>query len=40
VVSRRVEAGDHTVFIGEVKAAGARDGRPLVYFLRDYRSIG
>ena len=40
VVRRRVEAGDHTVFIGEVKAAGAGDGRPLVYFLRGYRAIG
>lgn len=35
----RVDAGDHTVFIGEVAAASSRDGRPLVYFFRDYRAI-
>jgi flavin reductase (DIM6/NTAB) family NADH-FMN oxidoreductase RutF len=37
--THRVDAGDHTVFIGAVAAAASRDGRPLVYFLRDYRAI-
>lgn len=38
-VDQIVNAGDHTVFIGEVKNAFARDGRPLVYFYRDYRHL-
>lgn len=38
--THRVDAGDHTVFIGEVVSADSRDGRPLVYFFRDYRVIG
>lgn len=25
------DGGDHTIFVGEVLAAGARDGEPLVY---------
>lgn len=34
------EAGTHTIFIGEVVAAkAADDGRPLVYFNRDYHSL-
>lgn len=35
----RVHAGDHTLFIGEVKRAAFREGRPLVYFHRAYRRI-
>ncbi|HZU25341.1 MAG TPA: flavin reductase family protein [Bryobacteraceae bacterium] len=31
-----IEAGDHTIFIGEVAGAGARDGAALVYFNRSY----
>lgn len=38
--THRVDAGDHTVFIGEVAAAASRDGQPLLYFQRDYRAIG
>jgi flavin reductase (DIM6/NTAB) family NADH-FMN oxidoreductase RutF len=38
--THRVEAGDHTVFIGEVKGAGgAGEAQPLVYFLRQYRLL-
>jgi flavin reductase (DIM6/NTAB) family NADH-FMN oxidoreductase RutF len=38
--THRIEAGDHTVFIGEVLAADAlADARPLVYFLREYREL-
>lgn len=29
-------AGDHTIFLGEVVAADARDGRPLVYYRGGY----
>jgi 4-nitrophenol 2-monooxygenase / 4-nitrocatechol 4-monooxygenase, reductase component len=35
-VSQEVEAGDHTLFIGEVVAADARSGSPLVYFRGGY----
>ena len=35
-----VEAGDHDLFIAEVASADFRDGEPLLYFDRDYRSIG
>ncbi len=33
------EGGDHTIFVGRVEAAGARDGEPLVYFRSAYRSL-
>lgn len=35
---RVIEAGDHEVFLGEVKSTAVRDGSPLIYFNRDYRS--
>jgi len=35
----RVHAGDHTLYIGEVKRAASREGRPLIYFNRGYRRI-
>jgi flavin reductase (DIM6/NTAB) family NADH-FMN oxidoreductase RutF len=36
-VVERVPAGDHTLFIGEVDSAEiGREGKPLVYFSRDY----
>ena len=31
--------GTHEVFLGRVESCGAREGRPLVYFERDYRSL-
>ena len=31
--------GDHTVFVGEVLDGGAREGRPLLYFRRNYHSL-
>ena len=34
-----VEAGDHTIFLGQVEAADAREGEPLVYFRGGYREI-
>ena len=33
------EAGDHAIFLGEVVNAESHDGRPLVYFNRDYRFL-
>jgi len=33
------EAGDHTVFIGEIQAAGAREGEPLLWYNRGYRTL-
>lgn len=34
------EAGDHTVFVGEVLEASAReDGLPLLYYNRDWRNL-
>jgi len=35
----RIHAGDHTIFIGEVKRAASCDGRPLIYFNRAYRRV-
>jgi flavin reductase (DIM6/NTAB) family NADH-FMN oxidoreductase RutF len=34
-----IEAGDHTIFIGEVQSAAARDGEPLVYFRGAYHRV-
>jgi flavin reductase (DIM6/NTAB) family NADH-FMN oxidoreductase RutF len=31
--------GTHEVVLGRVEASGSREGRPLVYFERDYRSL-
>jgi flavin reductase (DIM6/NTAB) family NADH-FMN oxidoreductase RutF len=38
-VEHAYEGGDHTIFVGRVEAAGARDGEPLLYFRSAYRSI-
>jgi flavin reductase (DIM6/NTAB) family NADH-FMN oxidoreductase RutF len=40
-VEQKVEAGDHTIYIGRVIEAGTRDdpGWPLLYFRRRYLSI-
>lgn len=35
-VAGQVEGGDHTVFMGEVMAAGADEGTPLVYYRGGY----
>lgn len=32
-------AGDHTIFIGEVQAAGSQSGAPLLYFNRQWRQL-
>jgi 4-nitrophenol 2-monooxygenase / 4-nitrocatechol 4-monooxygenase, reductase component len=33
------EGGDHTIFIGQVEAADAGEGEPLLYFRGSYRKI-
>ena len=33
------EGGDHTIFIGEVEAADAREGEPLLYFRGAYHRV-
>jgi flavin reductase (DIM6/NTAB) family NADH-FMN oxidoreductase RutF len=33
------EGGDHTIFIGQVEAADARDGEPLLYFRGAYQKM-
>jgi len=38
-VRQEVDAGDHSVFIGEVMSARGNGGDPLLYFLGDYRSL-
>ncbi len=32
--------GDHTIFLGQVEAADARDGEPLLYYCGAYRRLG
>jgi flavin reductase (DIM6/NTAB) family NADH-FMN oxidoreductase RutF len=39
LVVRTFEVGDHTVLIGEVKGAGYREGKPLVFFDSGYRRL-
>ncbi len=39
-ISSIVEAGDHAIFLAEVVEVESRDGKPLLYFNRNYRSLG
>lgn len=36
---RAYDGGDHTIYIGEILAGGAREGQPLLWFERGYRSL-
>lgn len=36
----QLPGGDHTIFVGEVLDGGAREGRPLLYFRRNYHTLG
>jgi flavin reductase (DIM6/NTAB) family NADH-FMN oxidoreductase RutF len=38
-VEQRVRAGDHDLFIGEVRHIQVRPGRPLIYFASKYRAL-
>jgi flavin reductase (DIM6/NTAB) family NADH-FMN oxidoreductase RutF len=35
-----LELGDHALFVGEAERVESHAGKPLVYFNRDYRSLG
>ena len=38
-VVNRVDGGDHSIFIGEVETAEARQGRPLLYYRGGYAQL-
>jgi flavin reductase len=38
-ISNRMDAGSHSVFVLDVAAIDRRDGEPLVYFGRGYRTL-
>jgi flavin reductase (DIM6/NTAB) family NADH-FMN oxidoreductase RutF len=38
-VERRIPAGDHDIFIGEMVAAHISEGEPLVYYASRYRKL-
>ena len=38
-ISAKHEAGDHTIVIGEVERASARDARPLLYYRGGYAQL-
>jgi len=38
-ICNRMDAGSHSVFVLEVEAIGGREGEPLVYFGRGYRTL-
>ncbi len=33
------EGGDHSIFVGEIQDAIIKDGKPLLYFQGDYRTL-
>lgn len=39
VLKHAYEAGDHTIFVGEIETAHISDGEPLVYFHGNYRNL-
>ncbi len=34
------EAGDHTIYIGQIEQAETREGKPLLFYRGGYRSMG
>jgi flavin reductase (DIM6/NTAB) family NADH-FMN oxidoreductase RutF len=38
-VVRRISAGDHDIFIGEMVRGAVRDGKPLIYFASRFESL-
>jgi flavin reductase (DIM6/NTAB) family NADH-FMN oxidoreductase RutF len=38
-IEQRVRAGDHDLFIGEVRHTHVREDRPLIYFASKYRAL-
>ncbi len=39
VLKYAYEAGDHTIFVGEIENARVADGEPLLYFHSKYRKV-
>ena len=39
LVTARHDAGDHTLFVGEVERASAGDGRPMLYYRGGYAQL-
>ncbi len=39
-VTGSLEAGDHTIYVGQVEAVETRQGDPLLYYAGGYRRIG
>lgn len=39
VLTQAHEAGDHTIYVGEIQAAGATEGTPLLWFERGYHRL-
>lgn len=39
-IVRAIDAGDHTIYLGEVDTADAGDGPPLLFFRGGYRKLG
>ncbi len=38
-IVQQVDGGDHTIFIGEVLAGTAYDGKPLIYYRSGYHNL-
>jgi flavin reductase (DIM6/NTAB) family NADH-FMN oxidoreductase RutF len=38
--TQSIEAGDHTIVIGEVRSSSVSEGEPLLYFRGGYASLG
>ena len=38
-VSKRFDAGDHRVLVGEAISARTHEGKPLLYFRSGYRNV-
>lgn len=38
-IAHAYEGGDHTIYVGEIAAADAAEGEPLVYFRGAYRRV-
>lgn len=39
-IVQSIDAGDHTIYLGEVDAADASDGPPLMFFRGGYHKLG
>jgi len=39
-VVQEFDGGDHTIYLGEIEQAEAREGKPLMFFRGGYRELG